>query len=182
MELDTIDKLFNEIYDATYQKCLRFVMCKCSNTADISDIMQDTYLELYQSLLKHGSSYINIPEAYVMKLAKTKLYRYYSFKEKIQNLLSLEQKSEDDSECNLADFRCDEWENRPEEMFFQRENMEYIFDYLKTKSMEIQKIIYLFYYLDMTIPEIAKELKLTESTVKNRIYRTIHELKEKVFK
>ena len=42
----------------------------------------------------------------------------------------------------------------------------------------IFKIFYLYYAEGLKITEIAKELKLKESAVKNKIYRTLKELKE----
>ena len=46
------------------------------------------------------------------------------------------------------------------------------------KPLVTQKIFYLYYSLDMTIPQIAKLLKLGESYVKNKLYRTIKELRQ----
>ena len=43
--------------------------------------------------------------------------------------------------------------------------------------MIISKIFYFYFYLELTIREIASELQLNESTVKNYLYRTIKEIK-----
>ena len=42
----------------------------------------------------------------------------------------------------------------------------------------IQKVFFLYYYLGLSIKEIAEELNITESNVKHYIYRTLSELKE----
>lgn len=42
----------------------------------------------------------------------------------------------------------------------------------------IAKIFYLYYAEDITIKDIASELKLSESNVKNHLYRTLKELNE----
>ena len=54
---------------------------------------------------------------------------------------------------------------------------ELVWKYLKKKNNNIAKIIYLYYYEDFTIKEIANSLNLTESNVKNYIYRTLKELR-----
>ena len=41
----------------------------------------------------------------------------------------------------------------------------------------LAKIMYLYYYEDFTIKQIADTLNLTESNVKNYIYRTLKELR-----
>ena len=58
-----------------------------------------------------------------------------------------------------------------------KSNIELVWKYLKKKNNNIAKIIYLYYYEDFTIKEIANSLNLTESNVKNYIYRTLKELR-----
>ena len=79
--------LFNEIYDQTYDKVLRYVISKCGNTNDIADIVQETYLELYQTIVKRGAAYIKNPGAFVLQLAKAKVYKHYSLMEKLKRIL-----------------------------------------------------------------------------------------------
>ena len=62
--------------------------------------------------------------------------------------------------------------------FITKENVRIIWEYIKNKNTEIAKIFYAYYHLGMKINEIALEMQLNESTVKNYIYRTIKELKQ----
>ena len=55
MSNPNIASRFDDIYDSTNQAVLAFITAKCKNTADISDIFQDTYMELYQVLIKRGA-------------------------------------------------------------------------------------------------------------------------------
>ena len=43
---------FNKIYDKTYDKVLRFIVCKCSNMEDVNDIIQEVYLDFFNALIK----------------------------------------------------------------------------------------------------------------------------------
>lgn len=43
---DGIETIFNEIYDRTHQKILIYITGKCHKVEDISDIFQDTYMEM----------------------------------------------------------------------------------------------------------------------------------------
>ena len=65
-----------------------------------------------------------------------------------------------------------------EKIIIQTDNLEKIWNYLKTKRIIIQKIFYLYYELDLTIKDIKEELNVGESYIKNCLYRTLKELQE----
>lgn len=50
------------------------------------------------------------------------------------------------------------------------------------KNIIFIKVFYLYYYSDLKISQIATELNISESKVKNILYRTIKEIKEKMMK
>ena len=39
---------FNKIYDETYSRVLKFVVCKCSDMEDVNDILQEIKSRLYR--------------------------------------------------------------------------------------------------------------------------------------
>ena len=49
---------------------------------------------------------------------------------------------------------------------------------IQQKSEVVKKVFYLFYDVGLAIPEISKELSISESSVKNKLYRTIKELRD----
>ena len=57
-------------------------------------------------------------------------------------------------------------------------NMILHIEQLKKKRIEIQRIFYLYYNMDFTIKELAMELNLSESYIKNCLYRTLKELQK----
>ncbi len=162
---------FEEIYNSTYQKTLKFIVCNCNNREDINEILQDTYLNLYKALNKNDIN-IEEPEKYVLGIAKNVIRKYYrgKYKEK-SNILFFSKETERD-ELIIAS------EEDLEADFITKENVEQIWNYLNKKDIMIFKIFYLYYAEGLKITEIAKELKLKESAVKNKIYRTLKELKE----
>ena len=85
---DKIETLFNEIYDRTHQKILIYIIGKCHKVEDVSDIFQDTYMELFLVLQKKSWAEIQNEEAFIIKIAKSKIYRHYTLLEKIRNLCS----------------------------------------------------------------------------------------------
>lgn len=171
-----ITNLFNEIYDSTNKKVLSYITTKCSRTSEIADIFQETYLEIYTALRKHGPDYVNNREAFVMKIARQKVYRYYSFRDRVKSIIPLLSSDEDDNEVNIVDLEKSDisFENEESEKAVILQVNEFLFQ----KPAEVQKIFILFYYMDKTIPEISKMLSMSESNIKNKLYRTLKELRK----
>ncbi|HCX79596.1 MAG TPA: hypothetical protein DG577_09305 [Firmicutes bacterium] len=171
-----IISLFNCIYDNTNRKVLRFITAKCNNTSDISDIFQDTYMELYAVMVKRGLDYIANSEAFVMNIAKQKVYRHYSLLTRLKFAIPLSVADEDGNEINIADLEANYFSFNTS--MLNSALIAEIKRAISAKPQIVQKIFLLRYSLDMTIPEIAELLSVGESYVKNKLYRTRNELRE----
>lgn len=163
-------KKFDYLYNETYKDILNYVVCNCSNAEDIKDIIQNIYIDLLKKI--NDNVPINNEKAYVLGIAKNKIKSYYRFhyKNKLMSLFS----SRDD-ELNAL-------ENIPEDFnieddFLQKEDIKFIWDFLKRKKIIIFQIFYLYYYENMSIKNISKKLNISESNVKHYLYRTLNELK-----
>lgn len=164
-------KKFNEIYDKTYNNIQKFVVCKCSNIEDVNDIIQEIYIELYKKI--SNIEKIKNIDSYLIGIAKNKISKHYGLLYKFKTL-SLNIK--DDTNLEIID-------NIPdiidiENIAIKGVDLESIWEQLKKKKIVIQKIFYLYYNLDFTIKEIANELNLSESYIKNCLYRTLKELQK----
>lgn len=162
------DRIFNEIYDSTYRATLIYVTAKCNNTEDISDIMQETYTELYTVILQKGTDYVKEPSAFVRRIAKSKVYRHYSLFARIRDNIAVTELDEVLTEDSF------DLENTVIDKLTAEKAEEYIF----SKPQITQKIFCMYFSLDMTISEISEALSVGESYVKNRLYRTLRELRE----
>lgn len=163
-------KQFNRIYDETYNQVLKYIVCKCSDMEDVNDIIQETYLEFYKSLIKNKN--IESYKKYVIGIAKNKIKKHYTLLYRFQTL-SLFSKKEDIELVETLKSEID-----IEKIIIKSNDIERIWNYLKSKKIIIQKIFYLYYELDLTIKEIANELNIGESYTKNCLYRTLKELQE----
>ena len=94
---------FDEIYNSTSRQALAFITAKCRNTADIADILQDTYLELYQVLSKRGADYVTNDKAFVFKIARQKISRYYSLLERLKIFVSMNGANENGEDIELPE-------------------------------------------------------------------------------
>ncbi len=162
-------KTFDELYYVTYQDILKYVVINCSNIEDVKDIVQNVYLDVLKKIDKNKTL---ISKAYVIGIAKNKVKDYYRFnyKNKLMSLFS----SSNKTEIELID--TIEASINLEEELLKEENINFIWTYLKKQDVIISKIFYLYYYMDYNIKDIAKVLSISESNVKNYLYRTLKKI------
>ncbi len=165
---------FEQIYQETYEIVLKFAIVKCRNFDNINDIIQDTYLELLKIINKKKALEIENINNYLCGIENNIIKRYYIKKKKTNNIISYYNFSDDRLE--LENEIKDDFDIELD--FINKNNVEKVWIYLKEKDLLTTKIFYLHYALGLKIPEISKELEIGESNIKNRIYRTIKELKK----
>ena len=179
MKLEFINERFHLIYETTYTSCLKYVTCRCHNTNDIPDIVQEIYLSVYDTLARKGIDYIKQPEAFVIKLAKSKMFRYYLTHKKLSDNTHYDTYSYDGSvEIQTWDLMQSEFDNSTEQYVINKDLNKEIWNFLQSKPVLVQKSFYLYYYFGMTLKEISIQLDQKESTVKTWIFRTTNELRK----
>jgi RNA polymerase sigma-70 factor (ECF subfamily) len=166
---------FDEIYDSTKKAVLTLITAKCSRTADINDIFQDTYLELFQLLEKRGVEYVTHEKALVLRIAKRKIAKYYSLTNRLKMFVSTTATDEHGDVADISELEADPF--LTEDFAVNQVMLESAQKLIQQKSENVKKVFYLFYSVGLTIPEIATELSMSESGVKNHLYRTLKELK-----
>jgi len=174
MSNPNIASRFEQIHNSTYKAAVAFITAKCKNTADIGDILQETYMELYKVLIKRGAEYITNDKAFVLRIAKHKIALHYSSMKKLRIFVSMNAIGEDEEEVDLSDFEINAFTT--EDHAVNQILLEKARQFVQSKSNDIKKVFYLFYDVGLSIPEIAKSLSMSESNVKNKLYRTIKEL------
>ena len=167
---EEIKQQFKKIYDETYSNILRYIIIKTSNVNEVNDIIQETYLELWNILNRRVLIEENI-NSFMIGIANNKIKKHYTFLKKLKLLIK------DSTDKDIEDLKEDKISL--EELNIKKEEWNSVWEYLKTrKNQDIPKIYYLYYVEDMNIKEIAKVLKVSESYVKNLLYRTLKELKK----
>lgn len=162
---------FNSIYDKTYSDVLRYIIVKCQNVNDANDILQETYLEFWRLLNKKELSESNI-KSYIIGIAINKIKKHYTLIDKLKTI-SLFQKNDKDIE--LIDIVEDNF--NIEDLIIKNDDWDMVWKYIKNmKNQNIPKVFYLHYKLELSITEISEILKVSDSYVKNLIYRTLKEL------
>ncbi|MBO5177744.1 MAG: RNA polymerase sigma factor [Lachnospiraceae bacterium] len=172
--MENVDSVFVQMYQLTYDKVVFYIVTKCGRIPEVEDILQDTYAELFKVLSDKGVEYISAPEGFVMQLARSKVYRYYSEKERQRAYLQVEASNQGSTYAAKELSHKKEWED----MLVDKLTAKEVMDYLATKDELTRDIFYQHYFQDKTLKEIAENCGVKETTVKKRLYRALQELKK----
>lgn len=162
---------FNESYDKLYNKVAAYAVSKCSDLSYVEDIVQETFAEFYKILLKKGVEYIKNQQALLLKIAKVKVYKYYFYKKKHKNTVQLIE-NENEGEC--LEIEYGEVEDDLINNYVVKEELGAL---IKNLPMDVQKVFLLHYNLDKTLKDIAIELKMSESNVKHKLFRSLEKIR-----
>jgi RNA polymerase sigma-70 factor (ECF subfamily) len=175
MSDQTVTERFNEVYNATYKAVMAYIAGKCGNTADMGDIAQEVYIEVYEMLCKRGVGYPRSDKAVVMKIAQQKIARHYSRMDRLRMLVPLRGENEDGDDDALTPQEVDAF--MTEDYVIDQMMHDSARQIIRQKPEDVKKVFYLFYDLGLTIAETAQALGVSESNVKNKLYRTLKELR-----
>lgn len=174
--MEKVSTVFEQIYQLTYDKVAFYVLSKCGKVPEAEEILQEIYAELYKVLADKGVSYITVPEGFVMQLAKSKVFRYYSEMEQQRTYVFVETagtSGEEDAQAFMQEAVAENWEDA----LIDKLTAEEVMAYLAEKDELTREIFYQHYFQDKTLQEIAKNCGLKECAVKMRLYRTLQELR-----
>ncbi len=156
---------FSKIYDESYLEVSKYVVLNCSKIDDVDDILQNIYIDVFKCIKRNT----NIDISYIIGIAKNKVKDYYRFRYKDKIISIFMNDKEEAFERIPSNFNL-------EKTIINKYDVDRLWEYLKRKKIIIFKIFYLYYYLGLSIREIAKLLNISQSNVKHYIYRTLNEL------
>lgn len=159
---------FEKIYVQTSRKIFRAAAAGSRSLSDAEDVFQETYTDLLIQLRRNAE--IKDPENYLITVLRRKLWRNSHSPEK--NFLAGQIIDFSDEEESLPD------EIDIEESIITEELYDEIASRLKAKDETVRQIFYLYYQLEMTLPEIAEQLDMPLNTVKSKLYRTLKEFRK----
>ena len=170
-----IEPLFNQMYDETSQKVLIYI----TSNAETLLIFRISFRKPTQSFFHSEKRRRICPKLGGLCHAncKTKgLPALYPAAKKLKNGLPIERENREGEPFEAA---LQTQEPSIDDRLVTDALLAEIRLHLRGKPAVTQKIFYLFYNMEQTIPQIAAELQMTESNVKNRLYRTLSELRAK---
>lgn len=167
------DKLFIELYDETYDNVCKYIISRCSNTDDVFDIVQNTYLHLYKIISK--GRHLERPVDYIFKIAKNEIFKHYRFISKRGATVSFDAEKNEESQVNSLQLETLLTAEAPNDSYI---DLKEIWSYIENLDDITFKIFVLHFQFDEKLTDIAKRLNISESNVKNRLYRTIKKIQK----
>lgn len=155
------------------QKLYRVIRSYISDTAEIEDIMQNTYLKAYEKLyqFKHNSTY----STWLIRIGINEALARLKIKSKVYNLQA--QNFEKNSILELPDTT----QLNPESKIIRNETKQLLENTIDSLDTKYKTVYILKEVEEMSIKEIANCLNISPSNTKVRLHRAKHMLKERLF-
>lgn len=151
---DALNRIFITQKDVMYKTAVILL----HNPDDVYDAIQETLLKIYKNI-----SSLKNPEAFKSWSRKILVNECYNIISKNQKIMAINEATEISAN------------NTTEDIYFDKENIEQIFNKLDTKS----KIVATLFYIDeLSVKEISSFLKIPEGTVKSRLSKAREEIFE----
>ena len=156
-----IESLYNESKNDVYFFCMRIL----NNHENALDIMQDTFITVFEKLytLKDYRTFFKWQKVIAINKCK-------NFLAKNKEVLLSKENEEYDDEY----FDMEELDNEfiPHEYIETKEKRDIILSIIDNNLSEVQKMtIMLFYYEEKSIKDISKILECSQGTVKSRLFK-----------
>lgn len=171
MLVSELEFKLTEIYKDTHKDVLKYVVSKCNNPDDINDLVQNVYLNFCKRLKKSG--HVDNPKKYLITIARNEIFKHYGFIQASKEFIPLFSKGDGE------DFSALESEISTADISYDSLLCGEVWEYVKTLDILTFKIFVLYFSHDMKIIDISKTLKVNESTVKSRLYRTIKDIRNR---
>ena len=168
LKQESLDAAFTKLYEETYDSVLRYIICRCAAPSDIGDLVQNTYLALYQRLRRSGEP-VRDPQHYVMRIARNELYHHYGAASMLRNCLPVFSPHDEEESFEAIERELLDVESDPDDQVLCDE----IWAFLSHGDPLTFRIFILYFSQDLGLREIAQALHLNENTVKSRLYRTL---------
>ena len=127
----------------------------CKSAADAEDVVQDTFLQYYMTKKEFDDE---------------KHIRYWILRVAINKAKNIQSSFRRKNEMSLEDY--------VETLTFETPESRELFEEVLKLPEKCRVVIHLFYYEDYSVKEIAKILRVTESSVKVRLSRGRAKLKD----
>ena len=159
---------FRFLYDKHWPSVLFVCEKLCKNPEDAKDIMQDTFFKAYQKM--HQVQDVEKFKPWLITIATNEYYQQVR-KKQVQTY-------EDDEVLeNIAEM--DE-SFLPEIYVEKKESYKFLIDIIDGLPEKQREAVYLHYYADMTVAEIASSLRCSENSVTNALFKARRNIKIKL--
>jgi len=164
-----------KIYLEFHLNISKYIVLKCDNTNDVQDILQNIFLCFLNRVNKSGVRHVLFPKQYLLRIARDELSKFYKEKALKNNIFGKSTNSfiDDDS---FDDSQYEYFLN--EDIFDDKLLLDGIWETINRFDEIDKKIFILRFIYDNRLEDIANELNLPLSSVKNKLYRGTKKIRQ----
>ncbi len=165
-----------KLYKATYPKLRAITMSILKNEDDTEDVVQDTYVKAFSNLNQLGDP--NKFDAWLCRIASNRCKDYLKkHKPLLFTDMSSGNEDEDPYEWSIED---ESGHYNPEEIAITDDTRRQLMEIINTLPDEQRICLVCYAVEEMKIPEIARMMEVSESTVKSRLKYAKDKMKAKI--
>ena len=152
-------QLVQRYESSVYQYAMRMT----SNADDAMDVMQETFISVSRSLpdFRGDSAF----KTWLLRIAHFRLVEYYRRRKWFAD------------ESELAGVDAEPEHGCPEFAFDQKQTQQHVMAYMKQLPFEQKLVVELKVFQQQTFDDIARQLGVSNSTIKTRFYSALDKLK-----
>ena len=159
---DVIDQTeFERLYDKYSKDAMRLAISIVRNYHDAEDICQEAWLCFSRAIKQIRSDKENDKKAYILKIVKNKSLNFLRAKDRLKKHIEIVDTEEADRMQGITDATL--------AVICRKETVETIHRCLSSVKESLLEILILYYLDNLKVQEIAREMKLTTSTVYKRL-------------
>ncbi|AMM94882.1 RNA polymerase sigma factor [Peribacillus simplex] len=158
---------YDELYEKTIQSVYRNVHFLIDEKADIDDVIQDIYIEVYKSLRKYDCERPFKPWLMGIVIRQLQTYRR---KRWMRLRISKKAEAEVAVQINVPDFSHD---------IIDKISNQQLVDLVNQLPYKLKQVVILRYLNDYSQEEVARILEIPIGTVKSRIHASLRKLNAK---
>ncbi|GAB6610855.1 MULTISPECIES: sigma-70 family RNA polymerase sigma factor [Bacillus] len=156
---------YSELYDKTIQEVYKTAHFLIEDKTDVDDVVQEIYIQLYESLRKYDSEKPFRP--WLIGLA---IKQIHSYRRKRWMRLRIIKKAEEQRKPVQIDFSND---------VVSKISNQKLVELIHKLPYKLKQVIILRYLHDYSQEEVAKILHIPLGTVKSRIHAALRKLRQK---
>ncbi|MBJ8105104.1 MULTISPECIES: sigma-70 family RNA polymerase sigma factor [Bacillus cereus group] len=156
---------YSELYDKTIQEIYKTAHFLIEDKADVDDVVQEIYIQLYESLRKYDSKKPFRP--WLIGLA---IKQIHSYRRKRWMRLRIVKKAEEQRKPVQIDFSSD---------VVSKISNQKLIELIHKLPYKLKQVIILRYLHDYSQEEVAQILHIPIGTVKSRIHAALKKLRQK---
>ncbi|EJQ62606.1 sigma-70 family RNA polymerase sigma factor [Bacillus mycoides] len=156
---------YSELYDKTIQEIYKTAHFLIEDKADVDDVVQEIYIQLYESLRKYDSE-----KPFRPWLTGLAIKQIHSYRRKRWMRLRIVEKAEEQRKPVQIDFSSD---------VVSKISNQKLIELIHKLPYKLKQVIILRYLHDYSQEEVAQILHIPIGTVKSRIHAALKKLRQK---